>query len=425
MAVYDKAHPRAQRHRERASSIRSTTVLAVRRDGHVVHRRRRPGDDGQHRRQGDRAQDPPPARRQGPRRLRGLAPPTASRCSRSSRRKLKEYGGNLHARRRRAGQGLAHRPRAAPAGGAAAGRRPREDAAAVRAPATSSSRTATPRRSARAAPTRWRRRARCWARPTLPAREIAERALAIAGDICIYTNGKLRVRGAVRVTASPPTPKRAAGSDAARDRRGAGPLHRRPEGGQARGRDRAAQPLAAAAGAAADARRDRAQEHHAHRPDRRRQDRDRAPAGASWRARRSSRSRPRSSPRSATSGATSTRWCATWPRPRCRCCATRSASALRPRARENAEERLLDVLLPPRAARARPPGRARTRSSSPAPRRAAPPPEPPRRQRHAREPAPPAARGEARRPDGRDRHRGRAAVVHRRLLGHRAWKRWC
>ena len=85
------------------------------------------------------------------------------------------------------------------------------------------------------------------------------------------------------------------------------------------------------------------------------QDRDRAPAGAARAARRSSRSRRRSSPRSATSAATSTRWSATWSRPRCRCCARRSASSVRPRARENAEERLLDVLLPP-APRQRPTG---------------------------------------------------------------------
>ena len=48
----------------------------------------------------------------------------------------------------------------------------------------------------------WRRRARCWARPTLSAREIAERALAIAGEICIYTNGVLRVRGDRRMSAT-------------------------------------------------------------------------------------------------------------------------------------------------------------------------------------------------------------------------------
>ena len=41
------------------------------------------------------AQDPPPARRQDRGRASPARPPTASRCSRSSRRKLKEYGGNL------------------------------------------------------------------------------------------------------------------------------------------------------------------------------------------------------------------------------------------------------------------------------------------------------------------------------------------
>ena len=93
-------------------------------------------------------------------------------------------------------------------------------------------------------------------------------------------------------------------------------------------------------------------------------------------ARRSSRSRRRSSPRSATSGATSIRWCAIWPRPRCRCCARKSASACAPRARENAEERLLDVLLPP-APRQRPAGPANMTSSHGAGRAAAGRPEPP------------------------------------------------
>ena len=65
----------------------------------------------------------------------------------------------------------------------------------------------------------------------------------------------------------------------ARDRLRARPLHRRPARRQARGRDRAAQPLAPAAGARRAARRDRAQEHHHDRPDRRREDRDRAPPG--------------------------------------------------------------------------------------------------------------------------------------------------
>ena len=77
------------------AAIRSTTVLAVRRDGQVVI-----GGDGQvtmgntvvkaTARKIRRLRDGKIAGR-----VRGLAPPTASPCSRSSRRKLKEYGGNL------------------------------------------------------------------------------------------------------------------------------------------------------------------------------------------------------------------------------------------------------------------------------------------------------------------------------------------
>ena len=101
---------------------------------------------------------------------------------------------------------------------------------------------------------------------------------------------------------------------------------------------------------------------------------------------------------------------------------------LRPRARENAEERLLDVLLPP-APRPRPSANAGGHDVHDRDAAAADRPQPRRgrrrrgaaraRQRHAREPAQAAARGEAQRSHGRDRHRGRAAVVHRRLLGHR------
>ena len=65
---------------------------------------------------------------------------------------------------------------------------------------------------------------------------------------------------------------------AARDRLRARPLRRRPARGQARRRDRAAQPLAPPAGRRRAARRDRAEEHHHDRADRRREDRDRAPA---------------------------------------------------------------------------------------------------------------------------------------------------
>ena len=48
--------------------------------------------------------------------------------------KLQEYNGSAAARRRRAGEGLANRPRAAPPGGAAGGRRRGDLAAASRAP---------------------------------------------------------------------------------------------------------------------------------------------------------------------------------------------------------------------------------------------------------------------------------------------------
>ena len=68
-----------------------------------------------------------------------------------------------------------------------------------------------------------------------------------------------------------------------RDRLRARPLHRRPEGRQARGRHRAAQPLAAAAAARGPQGRGAAQEHPDDRPDRLRQDRDLAAAGQAGR----------------------------------------------------------------------------------------------------------------------------------------------
>ena len=67
---------------------------------------------------------------------------------------------------------------------------------------------------------------------------------------------------------------------AAADRRRARQVRRRSGGGQARGRDRAAQPDAAAEARAGARRGNRAEEHPDDRADRRRQDRDRAPAGA-------------------------------------------------------------------------------------------------------------------------------------------------
>ena len=77
MAVYDKAHPRAKVIMNQTTKIRSTTVLAVRRDGHVVI-----GGDGQVT-MGNTvvkaigAQDPPPRRgRQGRWPASRAAPPT-------------------------------------------------------------------------------------------------------------------------------------------------------------------------------------------------------------------------------------------------------------------------------------------------------------------------------------------------------------
>ena len=66
------------------------------------------------------------------------------------------------------------------------------------------------------------------------------------------------------------------GAHAAPDRRGARQIRRRSAQGQARGRHRAPQPDAPAEAPAGDGRRGRAEEHPDDRPDRRRQDRDRA-----------------------------------------------------------------------------------------------------------------------------------------------------
>ena len=134
------------------------------------------------------------------------------------------------------------------------------------------------------------------------------------------------------------------------------------------------------AGAGAAARRDRAEEHHHDRPDRRREDGDLAPARQARAGARSSRSRRRSSPRSATSAATSSRSSATSPSSRSTWCARRRSEKVRVRARELAEERLLDLLLPP------PPDDVGCRSA-----------ERPSHSEHAREAAPHAARGQARR----------------------------
>ena len=134
---------------------------------------------------------------------------------------------------------------------------------------------------------------------------------------------------------------------AARDRLRARPLHRRPGRRQARRRHRAAQPLAPPAARRGAARGGDAEEHPDDRPDRRRQDRDRAPAGASSPRRRSSRSRRPSSPRSAMSAATSSRSSATWSRSRISHDRATTDASAGPGARPSkpAEERVLDALV--------------------------------------------------------------------------------
>ncbi len=167
--------------------------------------------------------------------------------------------------------------------------------------------------------------------------------------------------------------------------------------GQARGRDRAAQPLAAPAGARGAARRDRAQEHHHDRADRRRKDRDLAPArqaraGAVHQGRglEVHRGRLRRARRRVD-------------HPRPRRAGDRhgegggEGEGRSVRARELAEERVLDLLLPPP-----PPSTA----SADGRRRA-----PTTTRQHAREAAPHAARGQARRAHGRDRGRRKTAIA--------------
>ena len=120
------------------------------------------------------------------------------------------------------------------------------------------------------------------ATPSSTPATIAEKAMAIAGEICIYTNAQHRRRRAVdRADLSARNDAdvdRVA--DAAPDRRRARQVRHRPGGGQARRGDRAAQPHAPPEAGAGAGRGGRAEEHPDDRADRRRQDRDRAAAGA-------------------------------------------------------------------------------------------------------------------------------------------------
>ena len=205
--IYDATHPRARRkacQRRRTRPLtparpgshertigfnpHGTTILAVRRNGARRHRRRRPGHPRQHRHEGQRAQGAPPVQRQGARRLRRRH----RRCLhavRALRRQAREIR-QSHARRHRAGQGLALRPLPAPPRGAAAGRRPGEAVRHLR--QRRCDRAGTRRGGHRLRrPVRAGRGARAGRGLELDARDIVERSLNIAADICIYTNRNL------------------------------------------------------------------------------------------------------------------------------------------------------------------------------------------------------------------------------------------
>ena len=249
---------------------------------HRRHGRRRPGHARADGDEAQRAQGAPPARR---RRCSPASPapaPTPSRCSTSSRAKLEQHNGNLT----RAAVELAKDWRTD-----RVLRRleallivaePRRRCWSSPAAATSSSPTSrviaigSGGNYALAA-------ARALMRAHRPRRRAPSprRRCASPPSICIYTNDQIVVeelRGVTtRALARAPSTCAMSHDDAARDRLRARPLHRRAAQRQARGRDRAAQPLAPPAGARGAARRDRAEEHHHDRPDRRREDRDLAP----------------------------------------------------------------------------------------------------------------------------------------------------
>ena len=118
----------------------------------------------------------------------------------------------------------------------------------------------------------------------LDAETIARRAMKIAAEICVYTNHNIVVeKTSESALIARYTPAAKASEDchdrllAPRNRFRTRSLYRWPERRKARRRHRAAQSLAAAAARRDDARRGAAQEHPHDRPDRLRQDRNRAP----------------------------------------------------------------------------------------------------------------------------------------------------
>ena len=111
--------------------------------------------------------------------------------------KLEQYRGNLERSAGRARQGLAHRPRAAPARGDAHRARQEDRRSCSRAPAISSSPTTASSRSDRAARMRWRPRRRWRGTPTLDARDDRRGGDDDRRRICIYTNANDHDRRAV------------------------------------------------------------------------------------------------------------------------------------------------------------------------------------------------------------------------------------
>ena len=148
--------------------IRATTILAVRRERQGRARRRRPGDRRRDRHEVERAEGAAASRRQAARRVRRRRRRRLD-AVREVRGEARALSGQLAARRGRAGQGLAQRSRAAPPRGAARRRRYSSTASSSPAPASSSSRTTASSRSGPAARTRSPPRARSSANTQLDA----------------------------------------------------------------------------------------------------------------------------------------------------------------------------------------------------------------------------------------------------------------
>ena len=126
--------------------------------------------------------------------------------------------------------------------------------------------------SARAAPTPRPRRGRCSRPRPARARDIVERSLNIAADICIYTNRNLTIEELCAAMSQMTPRARSSRSWTSTSSASRPPSARWPSRcATAGGASRCAEPLRA---------RDHAEEHHHDRPDRRRQDRDRPAPGA-------------------------------------------------------------------------------------------------------------------------------------------------